>query len=111
MLNDFKKIFLFGVGSVADSFEKGSKIIDQMVEKGKLTVNEGKELTEELKRTVKDKTEEIKFSVQSNSNESVPLTKEDFISVLNDMNFASKSDLEDIKLRLSKLEQEHQNQV
>ena len=105
MINDLKKIFLFGVGSVADSFEKASKLIDQMVEKGKLTVNEGKELTEELKRTMKNKTDEIKFSVESKSKENTPLTKEDLISLLNSMNYATKSDIEDINLRLTQLEE------
>ncbi|KYH33943.1 poly(hydroxyalcanoate) granule associated protein (phasin) [Clostridium tepidiprofundi DSM 19306] len=101
MLNDFKKVVLFGIGSVADTFEKASKMVDEMVEKGKLTVNEGKELTEELKRNIKTKTEEVKDTVE---NKVAPLTKDDIVSILKEMNFASKDDINEIKERLDKLE-------
>ena len=48
MNDQLKKIFLAGIGSVAFTYEKASKLVDEMVEKGKLTVDEGKELSEDF---------------------------------------------------------------
>ena len=43
-----KKIFLMGVGAVAETAERSEKLINDLVKKGELTVNEGKNLNEEL---------------------------------------------------------------
>ena len=94
MISDLKNLFLAGIGSAAYTYEKAANLIDDMVTKGKLTINEGKELSEELKRNVKNKTEQYK-----------PLTKEDMTELLSGMNFASKYDLQSINERLNKLEE------
>jgi polyhydroxyalkanoate synthesis regulator phasin len=94
MMNEFKKLLLAGLGSAAYTYEKASKLIDDMVQKGKLTMDEGKELSEELKRNIKNKVEDVK-----------PLTKDDLVSTLNQMNFATKDDLQNIKQRLDMLEE------
>lgn len=95
MLNELKNIMLAGIGAAATTYEKSSKVIDEMVIKGKLTVDEGKELSEELKRTLKDKEEKKVDST---------LTKDDMKELLNEMNFVSKKDLEDLSARLANLE-------
>ena len=46
-----KKIFLAGVGAVATTGEAAKNLIDNLVEKGELTVEQGKVLNEELKRS------------------------------------------------------------
>ena len=46
----FKNIFLAGIGAMAYTGEKGKEIIDQLVEKGEITLDQGKELNKELKR-------------------------------------------------------------
>lgn len=92
MINELKNLFLAGLGSAAYTYEKASKLIDEMVQKGKLTIDEGKELSEELKRNIKSKVNEVK-----------PLTKEDMISILNEMNFASKNDLKLINEKINDL--------
>jgi len=51
---DLKKIFLFGVGAVAVTAEKSKVLIDELVEKGDLTVQQGKILNEELKHNIKE---------------------------------------------------------
>ncbi|WP_411678722.1 phasin family protein [Clostridium thailandense] len=94
MVNEFKNLILAGLGSAAYTYEKASKLVEDMVAKGKLTIDEGKELSEELKRNLKDKVEEVK-----------PITKEDLISILNQMNFSSKDDLKNIEQRLNTLEE------
>ena len=45
----FKDIFLAGVGALAIGAEKSKEVIDQLIAKGELTVEQGKELNEELK--------------------------------------------------------------
>ncbi len=44
-----RKVFLAGVGAVAMSAEKSSQLIDDLVKKGEITVEQGKALNEELK--------------------------------------------------------------
>lgn len=94
MMNELKNLLLAGLGSAAYTYEKASKLIEDMVQKGKLTMDEGKELSEELKRNIKDKVEDVK-----------PLTKDDLVSTLSQMNFATKDDLQNIKQRLDMLEE------
>ena len=55
--DDLKKIFLAGVGAVAMTAEKSKEMIDQLVTKGELTVEQGKILNEELKHNFAKKTE------------------------------------------------------
>lgn len=50
---DIKKIMLAGVGAVATTAEKGQELIDMLVKKGEMTVEQGKVLNEELKRSRK----------------------------------------------------------
>ncbi|SDB29822.1 phasin family protein [Eubacterium oxidoreducens] len=47
-----RKFFLAGVGAVATTAEKSQEIINDLVEKGELTVEQGKAMNEELKHKV-----------------------------------------------------------
>ncbi|MCS4470462.1 hypothetical protein JQ038_09710 [Clostridium botulinum] len=98
MINEFKNILLAGIGSAAYTYEKASNLVDEMVQKGKITVNEGKDLSEELKRTI----DENKKS--KNSSEEKQLTREDIISIFNELNFVNKNDLNDINNKIKSLE-------
>lgn len=49
MSDTARKVFLAGVGAVAMSAEKSSQLIDDLVKKGEITVEQGKALNEELK--------------------------------------------------------------
>ena len=48
-----KKVLLAGIGAVAVTGEKSKELLDEMVKKGELTVEQGKVLNEELKHNVK----------------------------------------------------------
>ncbi len=98
MINEFKNILLAGIGSAACTYEKASNLVDEMVKKGKITVNEGKELSEELKKTI-DENKKYK-----NSSEEKQLTKEDIISIFNELNFANKDDLKNLNDKIKSLE-------
>ena len=45
-----RDIMFAGIGAVAITAEKGKEVIDTLVEKGELTVDQGKQLNQELKR-------------------------------------------------------------
>ncbi|MBA5851833.1 hypothetical protein H2684_11085 [Clostridium sp. cel8] len=98
MLNELKSLFLAGVGSAAYTYEKAAKLIEEMVEKGKITVDEGKELSESLKKNITTKKDQIK-----------PLNKEELFTILNNLNFASKDDISQINERLTKIEEKLNN--
>ena len=55
-----KKIFLAGVGAIATTAESTMEIIDSLVKKGEITVEQGKVLNEELKRNAKEKKDVMK---------------------------------------------------
>ncbi len=50
---NIKKILLAGIGVVATTTEKSKELLDEMVKKGELTVEQGKVLNEELKHNIK----------------------------------------------------------
>lgn len=49
-----KKLLLAGVGTVAVTAEKSREILDELVKKGELTVEQGKVLNQELKHNIKE---------------------------------------------------------
>lgn len=51
----FKNIFLAGVGATAYSVEKAQELVDDLVKKGELTVQQGKVVNEELKHNMSQK--------------------------------------------------------
>ena len=55
-----KDLLLAGIGAVATTAEKSSKLLDELVKKGELTVDQGKALNQELRH----KAEEVKASAK-----------------------------------------------
>ena len=49
-----KTIILAGIGAVAYSAEKGQEIIGDLVKKGEITVEQGKDLNKDLQRSFKE---------------------------------------------------------
>ena len=52
-----KKLFLASVGAVAMGAEKSQEVVDDLVKKGELTVEQGKTLNQELTRKAKEAVE------------------------------------------------------
>ncbi|MCR4637195.1 MULTISPECIES: phasin family protein [Butyrivibrio] len=69
-----KKLLLASVGAVALTAEKADELVGTLVEKGELTVEQGKELNKELKRTYKEHKE----------GSSAPKNMEDFVGSLSE---------------------------
>jgi polyhydroxyalkanoate synthesis regulator phasin len=97
VIDEIKNILLAGIGTAAYTYEKASETIESLVKKGQLTVEQGKELSEELKKTVKSTGDKADEKVK-------PITKEDMVEILKSMNFATKDEIDDIKNRLTELE-------
>ena len=53
LTDNLKKVILAGIGAVATTAEKSKDVLDDMVKKGELTVEQGKVLNEELKHNLK----------------------------------------------------------
>ena len=65
-----KKVLLAGIGAVAVTGEKSKELLDEMVKKGDLTVEQGKALNEELKHNIKSTVKEkVNVKVKTSSPE------------------------------------------
>lgn len=95
MMDEIKKVLLFGVGAVASTYEKATEVVDDLVKKGKITIDEGKELGEELKRTFKEKTKE---------KEELSNKDGDNMSNIEASNYVLRDEYEMLKARVYKLE-------
>ena len=58
-MNDLKKVLLAGIGLTAMTVDKADSFVKELVKKGRLTVEEGKELEQELKRQSKEEAQEF----------------------------------------------------
>lgn len=78
-----KKILLVGIGTAAVTAEKSKEILDELVKKGELTVEQGKVLNQELKYNIKSTVKTAADSVKESA--------------------ARKNDQEELKATISKL--------
>jgi len=60
-----ENIVLAGIGAVAKSAESAGELLEELVKKGELTVEQGKALNEELKHGIKEKVNKTSKKVQS----------------------------------------------
>lgn len=55
-----RKVLLAGIGALATGYEKSSELVDELVKKGEITVEQGKALNTELKRKVSETVDDVK---------------------------------------------------
>jgi len=89
---DLKKVVLTGIGAVAVTYEKGKEVIEQLVKKGEITVEQGKALSEELKHHMKDAVKEAELKSKK------PI----------DVSTLSQEELTELKRQIEKVEKEHE---
>lgn len=89
-----KNLLLAGIGAMAVTYDKAEEMVGELVKKGELTVSQGRELNEELKRKIREKKEEAASSE----------TAEKVKSMLSGLSFASKQDVEELRRRVDELE-------
>lgn len=70
-----RKVFLAGVGALATTVEKSQEIVDDLVKKGELTVEQGKALNAELKHKVAEVKESSKAKAAEETKEAEPEAK------------------------------------
>lgn len=57
----FKDIFLAGIGAMAITAEKSKDLVDQLISKGELTVDQGKQINTELKHKAEDVARTLRY--------------------------------------------------
>ena len=72
-MNDLKKVLLAGAMTV----DKADSFVKELVEKGRLTVEEGKELEQELKRQSKEEAQEFLNKLDAKKSSVEYATKDD----------------------------------
>ena len=76
-MNDLKKVLLAGIGLTAMTVDKADSLVKELVEKGRLTVEEGKELEQELKRQSKEEAQEFLAKLDAKKSSVEYATKDD----------------------------------
>ena len=76
-MNDLKKVLLAGIGLTAMTVDKSDSFVQVLVEKGRLTVEEGKELEQELKRQSKEGSQEFLAKLDAKKTSVEYATKDD----------------------------------
>lgn len=59
----FRQIFLAGVGALAIGADKTQEVIETLVQKGQITVDEGKEIASELQDDAAGRTQELRDDI------------------------------------------------
>lgn len=95
-----RKIFLAGVGAVATTAEAAKDVVDNLVEKGEITVEQGKVFNEELKRSAKEKI---------NDHVTVNIIKE-YKDVLKSVENMTKEERDKLKEKIAELEKEQEKE-
>ena len=63
-----RKVFLAGVGAIAATAEKGQELVNDLVKRGELTVEQGKKLNSELAHKAGEKSDSLKEKLAAASN-------------------------------------------
>ena len=77
-----RKVFLAGVGALATTVEKSQEIVDDLVKKGELTVEQGKALNAELKHKVAEVKEASEAKAAEETKEAEPEAKAEERSIV-----------------------------
>ncbi len=93
MLDSIHKMFLAGVGLAAMTKDKIDEHIKELVERGKLTEEEGREIAEDVLKKSKQAKEDLEKQVEK-------LVQQ----TLQTLQMASKEEVEELAARIEKLE-------
>lgn len=63
-MDELKKVLLAGIGLTSMTYDKATEFVKELIAKGRLTVDEGKQLQSELKRKVNEKRLKVQRSNQ-----------------------------------------------
>lgn len=95
-----KKLLLAGIGTVAVTADKSKEILDELVKKGELTVEQGRILNQELKHNIKE-------TVKNNVNVSFKADSPEELSEL--LKVMTPEQIAQLKEQIEKLEAGQEN--
>ena len=82
----FKDIFLAGVGALAYGGERANELVNNLIEKGELTVEQGKELNTELKHKANDAFGQMRDDALAAQLQAMtPEQRADFVATVNEL--------------------------
>lgn len=90
IMEELKKLMFVGIGGVALTYEKAEEVIGNLEKKGKLSVDEGKKMKEELMR-------------RKNGDEKEDLSHEDTEAQLIEMTATHRKDLDELEKKVEEL--------
>ena len=93
MLDAIHKMFLAGVGMVAMTKDKIDEHVKELVEKGKLSETEGREIADEMLKKSRQAKDDLEKQVEKQVQQT-----------LQALQIASKEDIEKLTARIEKLE-------
>ena len=93
--SSLEKVILAGIGAVTKTAETAGELLNDLVKKGELTVEQGKAINEELKHNIKEKVAEVKQSAQSTA----------VNNIVNNMDRLSPEELATIRAKIDELEE------
>ncbi len=108
--DDLKKIVLAGIGAVATTAEKSKQVLDELVKKGEITVEQGKVLNEELKRNITSKIKspynacDTRDTDMANTDSEISTADKNVMSIAQQLEKLSKEEIAAIKAKLAELE-------
>ena len=92
-----KKFFLAGVGAAAITVEKGQEIIGELVKKGELTVEQGKEMSKDLQSSFKQNMDKRGINIDELSQKISKMSSEELARIKEQLAAAEKIVSEKIK--------------
>ena len=96
-----KRFLLMGIGAAAMTVEKSQQVVDELVKKGELTVEQGKELNQELKHNVRNTIDEAAEAAEKKEAE---LEKKE-VSLEEKIAMMSAEELENLKAFIEKTQE------
>ena len=96
-----KKLLLMGIGAAAMTVEKSQQMVDELVKKGEITVEQGKELNQELKRNVRKTIDEAAEAAEKKEAE----IEQKEVSLEEKIAMMSAEELENLKAFIEKTQE------
>lgn len=82
----FKDIFLAGVGALAYGGEKANELVNNLIEKGEITVEQGKQLNTELQHKASDTFAQVRDEALAAQLQAMtPEQRAEFVAKVNDL--------------------------
>ena len=103
-----EKLILLGIGAAAATVEKSHSLVDELVAKGELTVEQGKVLNEELHHNADNKSVKIPCNAekkdQTASSENIEESKASKRSLADKLEDLSPEEIQTIREKLAKMD-------